>query len=199
MGWTYTCYMVPKGSVDYGVHAQDSCMDGLILNIQDVGTEIIDEMTFDREFLGRWMQLNEDQCECLYVNGYCIITLDEFRKAVDTLRDLDRRVAEMPFSKRGRNRMEGSIDQKTGKFVRYWNGTDKNKAVFDVVMEVFAREYHYKFPWDKRVLSGARDGGSSEYIEALNAAIARIQEETAEGSHFRTFYPDGYELVLLRY
>lgn len=190
MGWTYTCYMVPKGSVDYEAHAQDSRMDGLILNIQDVGIEIIDEMTFDREFLGRWMQLNEDQCDSLDVNGCCIITLDEFRKAVDTLRDLDRRVAEMPFSKRGRNRMEGRIDQKTGKFVRYWNGTDKNKAVFDAVMEVFAREYHYRFPWDKLVLSGELKGGSSEYIEALEYAIETINAQ---------YYPDGYELVLLRY
>lgn len=172
MGWTYSAYLVERGSVDFESHKDECMLDPLLDDIWENGTCIIDDSVFDRESLGRWMGLTADQRNGIQDNGYCIVTLDQFKTALNFLNDLVAKVKKMPFDSGGTNqRIYVGWDKEKNEGIYKWTGTKKNKEIYDLVMESFSRDYHFNFPWDYK----GKDVGVPEYIDVLKSAIYEIE------------------------
>lgn len=197
MGMTYSGYIIPKGEVDFKKHLDDDCLDYLIDDIARVGEYILDEDIFDRESLGKWLGLSDEQRNSTYNHGYCFITIDQIKNAIKVLKDLDERVSNMRFVMGGKNEAIGMHwDTETKKWKwEIWIGPEENEAIFREVMNVFNKAYHYIFPWDAR-FKGLKDKwcGCSGYIKELEDALEKVEDAMTS-----PYYPNGCEIVLFYY
>lgn len=195
MGMTYAGYIIPKGSVDFKKHRDDDCLDYLMDDIYSVGEEIIDEDTFDREALGFWMGLSDEQWDSMHMNGYCFITIDHIKNAIKVLKDLDERVSHMRFVMGGRNEAKNLRWVYATKELKWeWIGPEENEAIFREVMKVFNKHYHYIFPWDTGLKGLTYKWGCPGYIKELEAALEKVEDAMTSPD-----CPDGCEIVLLYY
>lgn len=186
MGWTYCAYAVKKNSIDLEKYKNDWALDPLLEDVERNGDCVLDDSTFDRECLGHWMGLTSNDFDEININGFCKVNLDQFKKAQNFLKDLVAQVKKMPFDAHGKNEMlYAGIDKTTGESKYKWTGTQKNKAIYDLVMKSFAKDYHFTFPWQDGKL------GVPDYIETLGETITKIEQ----------FYnnSDEYDLLLFSY
>ena len=173
MGWTYSACVIERGSIDFDKHKDDTFSDHLITEIGDKGECIIDDCTFDRERLGLWMGLTSEQMNSIHSNGYCVVSLEQLKVALDFLEDLVSKVKKMPFDKGSENRnVCVGFDKNKGESVYKWTGTSKNKEIYDIVMKSFAKDYHFNFPWDHN----PNDVGVPDYIDSLKNAIGIVED-----------------------
>lgn len=186
MGWTYCAYAVKKNSIDFEKYKNDWALDPLLEDVGTNGDCVLDDSTFDRECLGFWMGITEEQRNEIDTNGCCKVTVDQFKNAQNFLKDLVAQVKKMPFDYRGKNEMVyDGFDKKSGESKYKWTGTRNNKAIYDLVMKSFAKDYHFTFPWQKGKL------GVPDYIETLGETITKIEQ----------FYnnSDEYDILLFSY
>lgn len=169
MGMTYSAYIIPHGSVDFKKYRNDPYLDSLYERIREVGDCIIDDDTFDRENLGSWLGLTDKQWDSAHNNGYCIIMIDQIKRAIKVLEDLDKRVAKMPFKTEGRNaEIDRKYDKEADMYVGKWDGPKENEAIYREVKKVINKDYNYVWPWEN-IYSGC-----SEFINALKFALEHI-------------------------
>ena len=112
---------------------------------------LTDDMVFDRERLGRWMQLKDEDFVFPNDNGLFIVKPEHVIRAIDTLETLLDKVASMPFDpvdSRGTvyNRREWN-SEKQG-WDNEYHGSPNNIAIFKEVEKVLLRASHFTFPWE---------------------------------------------------
>lgn len=134
---------------------------------------LTDDMVFDRERLGSWMQLKDEDFVFPDGNGLFIITPEHVSRAIDTLETLVGKVASMPFDRVVQNEKVYN-KQKWNPEKDCWDneyhGSPNNIAIFKEVEKVLLREYHFTFPWED---PGWKTAGR---VPQMLAALRRVQD-----------------------
>ena len=128
-----------------------------------------DDRVFDRECLGSWMQLKDEDFVFPDDNGLFIITPEHVSRAIDTLEALVDKVASMPFDRVAQNeRVYQTWDSE--KDCYEYHGSPNNIAIFKEVEKVLLRTYHFTFPWENPEWKTANG------VSRMLAALRRVQD-----------------------
>lgn len=126
--------------------------------------DLTDDMIFDRECLGGWMGLKYED----YVD-YSLkfrVTKEHLDRAISTLQKLIDKVSSMPYVDGDGSytdyRYKHSPD---GEYEKEFLGPPENIAIMKEVMKVFARGYHYTYPWEHGITTR-----QERMIQALKVA-----------------------------
>lgn len=146
MGWTYEI-RVKNPEFDYDAHKNDDCLDEIL----DSGSyQLITDQVFDRENLGTWMQLTDDERRDLKHNGYVEITRQHVTRARKVLEDVTNKIKSMPFDVEGDAYSRMTFDDSTKEYVTEYYGNPLNIEILKVIDAVFAKDYHVRVPWRNR-------------------------------------------------
>ena len=125
----------------------DAFWDGLYKKM----SPLTDDMVFDRECLGSWMQLKDEDYVIPNDNGLFIVKPEYVSRAIDTLETLLDKVASMPFDPvEGRepvyNRQGWNSEKQD--WDNEYHGSPNNIAIFKEVEKVLLHAHHFTFPWE---------------------------------------------------
>lgn len=170
MGWTYEI-RVKDPKFDYNAHENDEYLDETL----DSGSHSLtgDEI-FDREYLGTWMQLTDDERDELDCHGYVEITRQHVERAKKVLEDVTNKIRSMPFDVEGDAYAEEIFDDSTKDYVTKYHGNPLNIEILKVINEVFAKDYHVCKPWRHSYtnkIPNKNDVGVPYMIEVLDDVL----------------------------
>lgn len=145
---------------------------------------LTDDMVFDRERLGSWMQLKAEDYVIPNDNGLFIVKPEHVSRAIDTLETLLGKVASMPFDRIAENEIVYN-NRTWNSEKRCWDneyhGSLNNIAIFKEVEKVLLRANHFTFPW-----------GNPEW-----KTYGRVPQMLAVLRHVQDFMKDNPNRVIL--
>lgn len=134
---------------------------------------LTDDMVFDRERLGSWMQLKDEDYVFPNDNDLFIVKQEHVSRAIDTLETLLDKVASMPFDRVAQNEMvynRRKWNPEKDCWDNEYHGSPNNIAIFKEVEKVLLRESHFTFPWED---PGWKTAGR---VPQMLAALRRVQD-----------------------
>lgn len=143
--------------------------------------DLTDDMVFDRECLGTWMGLT---CEDYVDFNYKFrVTKEHLDNAITTLQELVDKVSSMPYVDGDGSYTDCQYeDGPDGDYELVFSGPPENVAIMKEVMKVFAREYHYTYPWERRT-----DTRQERMIQALKS-VKEFMETSPGWEVFGLYY-----------
>ena len=146
MGWTYEiCVKDPKFNCN--MHENNDCLDEILYS---GSISLTGDGVFDRENLGTWMQLTDDERRDLTQHGYVEITRQHVTRARKVLEDVTNKIKSMPFDVEGDAYSRMTFDDSTKEYVTEYYGNPLNIEILKVIDTVFAKDYHVRVPWRNR-------------------------------------------------
>ena len=126
--------------------------------------DLTDDMVFDRECLGIWMALDYEDYDDY--NYEFKVTKEHLDRAIEVLQSLVDKVSSMPYVDGDGSHTDWRYESVPGgERERVFSGPPENIAIMKEVMKVFAREYHYTYPWESRTITR-----QDRMIQALKVA-----------------------------
>lgn len=148
------------------------------------GYNLISEMVFDREWLGDFMGLSDEEYGMIDRNGKCLVNMKHINRAIHFLEDFNERMRRMPYDKESEaykmlrteehDGNERIVLDENGNAVYDYVGSDDNIAILKEVEKVLCRTYHFLFPWEEGTTS--ENFGVTHYINALKSAKACMEK-----------------------
>lgn len=170
MGWTYEI-RVKDPKFDYNAHENDEYLDETL----DSGSRsLTGDAVFDREYLGTWMQLTDDERRELDRRGYVEITRQHVERARKVLKDVTDKIRSMPFDVEGDAYSNMVFDDSLNDYVVEYYGNPLNIEILKVIDGVFAKDYHVCTPWRHhytKKVPNKDDVGVPYMIEALDDVL----------------------------
>lgn len=134
---------------------------------------LTDDMVFDRECLGSWMQLKYEDYVFPNDNGLFIVNKEHISRAIDTLETLVGKVASMPFDRVAQNEEvynKRAWNSEKNCWDNEYHGSPNNIAIFMEVEKVLLRAYHFTFPWENP------EWQTAGRVPQMLATLRRVQD-----------------------
>lgn len=159
----------PQEEIDAYFEKWDAFWNGLHARMHP----LTDDMVFDRERLGSWMQLQGEDFVFPDDYGLFIVKPEHVSRAIDTLETLLDKVASMPFDRVAQNEKvynKQEWNSEKNCWDNEYHGSPNNIAIFKEVEKVLLREYHFSFPWE------APEWKTIGRVAQMISALRRVQD-----------------------
>lgn len=148
-------------------------LDAFWHGLQKKMLPLTDDMVFDRERLGSWLQLKDEDFVFPDDNGLFIVNKEHIGRAIDALGTLLDKVASMPFDRVAQNEIvynKQEWNSEKNCWDNEYHGSPNNIAIFKEVEKVLLRTYHFTFPWEDP------EWKSKSGVSQMLATLRRVQD-----------------------
>ena len=166
----------PRGEEEAYFANLDAFWDGL----HEKMLPLTDDMVFDRERLGRWMQLKDEDFVFPDDNGLFIVKPEHVSRAIYMLETLLDKVASMPFDPVAQNEIvynKQIWNSEKDCWDNEYHGSPNNIAIFKEVEKVLLRANHFAFPWEEPKWK------TYGRVPEMLAALRRVQDFMKDNPH----------------
>lgn len=149
-----------------------------------VRLNLTDDMLFDRECLGTWMGVKDED----FISYECKfrITKGHLDRAILTLQTLVDKISTMPFveGENSETYCQYNVNGEPGTEAEYeYYGPPENIAIMKEVMKVFNRETHYTYPWEDTTY-GTRQGRMIQALTMIRDFMEKFPEWEIIGLYY---------------